>query len=130
MKIDKNKFKIYKEKIEDKLKKYPFYLVALEMPGLGIPTLPNNIISKSNIPSDPVADAIIDDEYKKNLVNKINYVYDKLNSNSKRIIECSYFMDDVISNDEVIEELSINKNKYYELKKDALCKFGMVLGYF
>lgn len=130
MEINKNEFKKYKDKIEDNLKKYPYYQISIELPGLGTAAIPNGVLNQNNKIADPVGDAIIGDEYKRNLVNKINYVLDKLPQSSKRIVECAYFMDGVISNDEVIEELNINKNKYYDLKKDALCKFGMVFGYF
>lgn len=130
MEIDERKFREYKNKIEDNLKKYPYYQMSIEMPGLGTAAIPNGVLSQNNKISDPVGDAVTDDEYKRNLVNKINYVFDRLSKCSKRIVECAYFMDDVISNDEVIEELKINKNKYYDLKKDALYKFGMVFGYF
>lgn len=130
MEINKNEFKQYKDKIEDNLKKYPYYQISIEMPGLGTAAIPNGVLSSNNKIADPVGDAVTDDEYKRALVNKINYVLDRLSHSSKRIVECAYFMDGVISNDEVIEELNINKNKYYELKKDALYKFGMVFGYF
>lgn len=130
MEINKNKFKQYKDKIEDNLKKYPYYQISIKMPGLGTAAIPNGILSENNKISDPVGDAVTGDEYKRNLINKINYVLDRLPQSSKRIVECAYFMDGVISNDEVIEELNINKNKYYDLKKNALYKFGMVFGYF
>jgi len=130
MEINKNRFKRYKGKIEDNLRKYPYYQISIELPGLGTAAIPNCILSENNNVSDPTADAVTDDEYKRNLVNKINYVLDRLPPNSKRIVECAYFMDGVISNEEVIEELNINRCKYYELKKDALYKFGMVFGYF
>lgn len=130
MEINKNEFKQYKDKIEDNLKKYPYYQISIEMPGLGTAAIPNGVLSTNNKIADPVGDAVTDDEYKRTLVNKINYVFDRLSHSSKRIIECAYFMDGVTSNDEVIEELNINKNKYYDLKKDALYKFGMVFGYF
>ena len=130
MEINKNEFKQYKDKIEDNLKKYPYYQISIEMPGLGTAAIPNGLLSKNNKISDPVGDAVTDDEYKRNLVNKINYVFDRLPKSGKRIVECAYFMDGVISNDEVIEELNINRNRYYDLKKNALYKFGMVFGYF
>ncbi len=130
MKIDEMQFKKYKDRIEDNLKKYPYYQISIEMPGLGTAAIPNGVLSKDNRISDPVGDTVTDDEYKRNLVNKVNYVLDRLPQNIKRIIECAYFMDEVISNDEVIDELHINKNKYYDLKKNALYKFGIVFGYF
>lgn len=129
MKINEIKFKEYKDKIEDNLKKYPYYQISIEMPGLGTSSIPNGLLS-DKIVEDPIGNIVADDEYKRNLVNKINYVIDRLPENSKRIIECAYFMDGIISNDEVIKELNINKNKYYDLKRDALYKFGIVFGYF
>ncbi|WP_238917231.1 nitroreductase [Clostridium sp. YIM B02555] len=129
MKVDEIKFKEYRDRIEDNLKKYPYYQVSIEMPGLGSTSIPNGLLS-NNIVADPVGNMVADDEYKRNLVNKVNYVFDRLPENSKRIVECAYFMDGVMSNDEVIEELNINKNKYYDLKKNALYKFGIVFGYF
>ena len=103
MEIDERKFREYKNKIEDNLKKYPYYQISIEMPGLGTAAIPNGVLSPNNKIADPVGDAVTDDEYKRNLVNKINYVFDRLSKCSKRIVECAYFMDDVISNDEVIE---------------------------
>ena len=128
MKIDEKKFKEYKSKIEDNLRKYPYYQISIEMPGLGSASIPNGILT--NKISDPVADNVINDEYKRILVTKVNYVLDRLHKSSKKIIESAYFMDGVVTNDEVMEELNINKNKYYDLKRDALYKFGIVFGYF
>lgn len=130
MKIDENKYREYKDKIEDNLKKYPYYQISIELPGLGSAAIPNGLLSKNNKIADPVGDIVTEDEYKSNLVNRVNYVLDRLPDNSKKIIEYAYFMDGIISPSEVIEELNINKNKYYNLKKNALCKFGMVFGYF
>ena len=128
MKIDEKKFKEYKSKIEDNLRKYPYYQISIEMPGLGSAPIPNGILT--NKISDPVADSVLNDEYRINLVNKVNYVLDKLQYCSKKIIENAYFMEGITTNEEIMQELNINKNKYYDLKKDALYKFGIVFGYF
>ena len=128
MKINKEVYKKIKKEVENDLRNYPYYLISVETPGLGAAIRPDIIISKSLSPSDPVGKSIVDLEYKRALVNAVGFVYDKLDSNSKRIIECCYFRDD-ISVSEVREELQIDKNKYYKLKDNALYKFAIGIGY-
>lgn len=128
MKIDKNKYKKIKMEVEDNLKNYPYYLISIETPGLGSAIRPDLIVSKNISPSDPVGKSIVDNEYKRALVNAVEFVYDKLDKPSKRIIECNYFRDD-ISVKEVIRELKIDKNKYYKLKEKSLYKFALGIGY-
>ena len=70
----------------------------------------------------------MDQEYKRIIVNAINYVYDKLDNDSKKVVDYSYFRDDK-TNQEVIEELKISKNRFYEIKKKAINKFMIGLGY-
>lgn len=128
MRIEAEKYNKYRKKIEDDLRDYPYHLISLETSGLGSAIRPDKVIVKSNL-SDPVSKAVLADEYKTKLVNAIGYVYDKLDTNSKRIIDCYYFQDNIITKDEVMDELRIDKNKYYNLRKDALCKFMKGLGY-
>lgn len=128
MKTDKEIYKKIKREVENDLKNYPYYLISVETPGLGTAIRPDIVINKSLSPSDPVGKSIVDLEYKRALVNAVGFVYDRLDSSSKRIIECSYFRDD-ISVSEVRDELKIDKNKYYKLKDNALYKFAMGIGY-
>lgn len=128
MKIDENVYKKYKNDIEEDLRKYPYYLVSAEVSGLGTASLPG--VMKSNNIGDPTANEAINDDYRNNLINKVEYVFDRLDKASKRIIECAYFQEGVITSDEVMMELTLNRNKYYSLKKNAICKFGISLGYF
>lgn len=107
MKIDKEQYKKIKIEVEADLRNYQYDLIAIQTPG------PTNRA---------------DNECKKILVNAIKFVYDKLDKNSKRIIECSYFGEDV-SVFEVMEELKVDKNKYYKIKNDAIYKFAIGLGY-
>lgn len=125
--INKKIFNKMKPFVEDKLKNYPFYLISIEMSGLGTAMPADVIIDKNISPSDPVGQAVVNDQYKRTILNAINYVYDKLNDDSKIIIDHSYFRDDK-SRDEVIDELKISKNKYYSLKNMALYKFMIGLG--
>lgn len=128
MKIEKELYRKIKREVENDLKNYPYYLISIETPGLGSAIRPDVIIDKNLSPSDTVGKSIVDIEYKRALVNAVGFVYDRLDKQSKRIIECSYFRDDVSVN-EVKDELQIDKNKYYKLKENALYKFAMGIGY-
>ena len=128
MRIDKDKYKKIKREVENDLRNYPYYLISIETPGLGSSIRPDIVIDKNLSPSDPVSRSAIDNEYKTILVNAVGFVYDKLDKSSKRIIECSYFRDDVTVG-EVMEELKIDKNKYYKLKNNSIYKFAMGLCY-
>ena len=129
MLIDEKKYKKFKKQVEDDLQKYYYYLISIETPGLGQATRWDKIYEKSNVPSDPVGKAAIDDEYKKILVNVIENIYNRLDENSKEIIKKYYFEDNVTRQEEVMKKLNITKNRYYELKKISLYKFMIGLGY-
>lgn len=129
MLIDEKKYKKFKKQVEDDLQKYYYYLISIETPGLGQATRWDKVYEKSNVPSDPVSKAAIDDEYKKILVNAIESIYNRLDENSKEIIKKYYFEDNVTRQEEVMKKLSITKNRYYELKKISLYKFMIGLGY-
>ncbi|NFL34458.1 nitroreductase [Clostridium botulinum] len=128
MKINKEIYQKMKKEVENDLRNYPYYLISIETPGLGSAIRPDIVINKSLSPSDPVGKSIVDIEYKTALVNAVEFVYDKLDKDSKRIIESSYFRDDLTVG-EIREELQIDKNKYYKLKEKAIYKFAMGIGY-
>jgi ArpU family phage transcriptional regulator len=127
--INKELFNKMKPFVERKLKDYPFYLISIETPGLGAAIRPDIIIDKSMSPSDPVAKSVIDDEYKRTIVTAVGYVFDRLNNDSKTIVEYAYFRDDK-TREEIMEELKVSKNTYYKLKNNALYKFMIGLGCF
>lgn len=129
MLINEIKYKKFKKEVEDDLQKYYYYIISIETPGLGQATRWDKVYNKSNSPSDPVGQAAIDDEYKRILVNAIENVYNRLDDKSKKIIDKYYFEENVIKPEEVMDELKINKSRYYELKKIALYKFMIGLGY-
>lgn len=129
MLINEEKYKKFKRQVEDDLQKYYYYLISIETPGLGQATRWDKVYEKSNTPSDPVARQAIDDEYKRILVNAIEGIYDKLDSNSKEIIKRCYFEDNILRPEEVMKKLGISKNRYYELRKISLYKFMIGLGY-
>ncbi|MGN2339815.1 nitroreductase [Clostridium cagae] len=128
MKINKEIYQKIKKEVENDLRNYPYYLISIETPGLGSAIRPDIVINKGLNPSDPVGKSIVDIEYKTALVNAVEFVYDKLDKDSKRIIESSYFRDDLTVG-EIRDELQIDKNKYYKLKEKAIYKFAMGIGY-
>ena len=127
MGVTKEQYKKIVKEVEKMLKNYPYYLISIEMPGLGSAIRPDVVIDK-NIKSDPVAKEIVDQEYKRIVVNAIECIYDKLDKDSKKIIDHSYFRDDK-TNEEVMLDLKIDRNRYYKLKKNAIYKFAIGLGY-
>lgn len=125
--LNRELFSKVKPLIESKLKDYPYYQMSIEMPGLGSAIPPNQIIYKSNSPSDPVAGEMVMLEYRRTVVNAVNFAYDKLDKDSKYIIDNAYF-NNISSREEVIETLKISKNKYYKIKNNALYRFGVAFG--
>ncbi|WP_346877533.1 nitroreductase [Clostridium sp. UBA5712] len=128
MKIDKEQYNKLKHKAEGELRNYPYYLISLELPGLGEATKWDEIKVKCNTLGSPTEKSIIKSEYMRTVVNAINYVYDRLDDTSKKIIDLFYYRDDWEVKD-IQEELRIDKNRFYKLKRNALYKFMIVLGY-
>lgn len=89
--------------VEVELRNYPFYLIAIE----------NNHTRE---------------EMNKSIVSAIKSTYEKLDEESKKIIEDTYFKEN-FNREDIIRDLRINKNKYYTLKKNALNKFSIALGF-
>lgn len=129
MLVDEKKYKRFKKQVEDKLEKYYYYLISIESPGLGQPTQWDKVYTKSNSPQDPVSNVVVEDEYKRILVNAIENVFDRLDGECKKIIEEYYFKGNVNKPDDIIDKLRLSKNRYYELKKLSLYKFMIGLGY-
>lgn len=117
-----------KKNVEDKLRNYPYYLISVETPGLGQAIRPDKIIDKNSNYIDLVGKQVSDIEYKENIIKVIEFVYDNLDSITKKIIEYTYYRDDMQVN-EIIEKLNIGKNQYYRLKNRALVKFACAFGY-
>lgn len=129
MLINEDCYRKFKKRVEDDLEKYSFYVISIEAAGLGEATRWDKIYSKSIHPSDPVGKKVVDDEYKLILVKAIENIYDRLDEKSREIIKNYYFEGNTKRPEEIIEELQITKNRYYELRKIALYKFMIGLGY-
>lgn len=126
MNLNNEEYKVLRKKTEKKLKDYPYYIMSIEMPDLRGGTDFGEVTSKTNKFSSSVENSVMDLDYMKNIVKAIDYVLERLDDMSRRIIETAYFRDD-IDKEDVQSELMIDRNKYYRLKKKAVEKFMIVL---
>lgn len=128
MKIEKSEYKRLKDKVEKELRNYPYYLLNIESPGLGGATKWDEIKCKEISQGSMTEKKAMDNEYMRRVVNAVDYVYDRLDDTSKRIIDLFYYRDDWDLS-EILNELKIDKNRFYKLKSKTLNKFIIVLGY-
>jgi hypothetical protein len=129
--VSNEKFKKYKKAVEYDLKNYPYWLIAVETPELGYPTKWNVKIEKSSLPwenGSSVENNVLEDIRIRNKVNIITSILTKLDSNSKKIIEEWYFRD-TSTQEELMKELDIDKNKFYYYRNRSLKKFMIALRY-
>lgn len=121
----------YKKRVERDLKEYPYLLIAVDAGGLGYPTR-YNIVKDVKHPSDIkgsfVENCAISEEENKIKVDKITRALELLNKVEKDIIEECYFRN-IYTNQEIIKNLFINKNKFYKIKNNAVRKIAISLGY-
>ena len=121
----------YKKRVERDLKEYPYLLIAVDAGGLGYPTR-YNIVKDVKHPSDIkgsfVENCAISEEENKIKVDKITRALELLNKVEKDIIEECYFRN-IYTNQEIIKNLFINKNKFYKIKNNAVSKIAISLGY-
>lgn len=121
----------YKKRVERDLKEYPYLLIAVDAGGLGYPTR-YNIVKDVKHPSDIkgsfVENCAISEEENKIKVDKITRALELLNKVEKYIIEECYFRN-IYTNQEIIKNLFINKNKFYKIKNNAVRKIAISLGY-
>ena len=121
----------YKKRVERDLKEYPYLLIAVDAGGLGYPTR-YNIVKDVKHPSDIkgsfVENCAKSEEENKIKVDKITRALELLNKVEKDIIEECYFRN-IYTNQEIIKNLFINKNKFYKIKNNAVRKIAISLGY-
>ena len=121
----------YKKRVERDLKEYPYLLIAVDAGGLGYPTR-YDIVKDAKHPSDAkgsfVENCAISEEENKIKVDKITRALELLNRVEKDIIEECYFRN-IYTNQEIIKNLFINKNKFYKIKNNAVRKIAISLGY-
>lgn len=129
--VSDEKFKKYKKAVEHDLRNYPYWLIAVETPELGYPTKWNVKIEKTSLPwenGSSVENSVLEDIRIRNKVNIITSILTKLDANSKKIIEEWYFRD-TSTQEELMKELDIDKNKFYYYRNRSLKKFMIALRY-
>lgn len=127
--LSKKKYEKAKKYVENDLRDYPYWLIAMETPNLGYPTK-WGVTEKSSLPWERsyVEKNVLDDMEKRWKVDVITKVLSKLDKKSKKIIEEWYFRD-TSNREEILRELEIDKNKFYYYRNRALKKFMIALGY-
>jgi hypothetical protein len=115
------------DKVENILRKYPFWLLRIEMGGLGSPSI-YNVASGQECSTDSIVETTAEyEEYINKQVKMIERIFDLLQKEEKDIIRFTYFESNTV--EEVIEMMNICKAKYYRLRKDSFMKFAIALGY-
>ncbi|KGN00839.1 nitroreductase [Clostridium phage CWou-2020a] len=117
-----------KKKVENDLKNYPFWLIALESSGLGYPTRWGGEATTSKNNSSFLEESVLKDLEKERKVNTITTVLTKLDNVSKELVEKWYFRDSY-SRAEILKVLKMSKNKFYLYRDRALKKFMIALKY-
>ena len=121
----------YKKRVERDLKEYPYLLIAVDAGGLGYPTrydIVKDVKHPSDVKESFVENCAISEEENKIKVDKITRALELLNRVEKEIIEECYFRN-IYTNQEIIKNLFINKNKFYKIKSNAVRKIAISLGY-
>lgn len=121
----------YKKRVERDLKEYPYLLIAVDAGGLGYPTrydIVKDVKHPSDVKESFVENCAISEEENKIKVDKITRALELLNRIEKDIIEECYFRN-IYTNQEIIKNLFINKNKFYKIKSNAVRKIAISLGY-
>ncbi len=118
-----------KRALEEELRDYPYKLMSLEISGLGTVCNLKKIADKNKHPSDSIGRAIENKEINEKRLNAIEWVYERLNKEQKRIVQACYFEDNTTKPREVMKELKISQSTYQRIKKESLMKFAITLSY-
>ncbi|HZK34156.1 MAG TPA: nitroreductase [Bacillota bacterium] len=115
-------------KVENDLRRYPDWIVRLEVGGLGIPSRAI-VTGGSSAPSTSSLverDVELSDETKRKVM-AIEMVYDRLHGKTKDIIDYRYFQS--YNRNEVLRMLRISKRQFYYRRDMAIGSFARALGY-
>lgn len=126
--VDRAKYKKNIHSVERDLKNYPYWIIALETPGLGQATRWDIIKDKSSDNFSSVEESVLQDLERQRKVDVITKVLSNLDGITKDLIEKWYFRD-MYTRESLTRELNINKNEFYRLRDKALEKFMVALKY-
>lgn len=102
--------------------------MSIETPGLGSPNRWGQVSQSGYFKTSTVEEDMIKDMERRWKVDIITKVLKHLDPTSKTIIEEWYFRDNN-SREELLQELNIDKNKFYYYRNRALKKFMVAIGY-
>lgn len=127
--MNKKIYEKYKKNVENDLRNYPYWLLAIETPGLGSPNRWGQIKQKNGYShTSTVEEDMLRDMEKSWKVDVITKVLGQIDPTSKKIIEEWYFRD-IMTREEIQESLSLDKNKFYYFRNRTLKKFMAALNY-
>ncbi|AJA42513.1 ArpU family transcriptional regulator (endogenous virus) [Clostridium phage phiCT453A] len=126
--MDKHTYEKYKRQVENDLRNYPYWLIAMETPNLGYPTRWGEIGQGGYNGTSTVETDMLKDMERKWKVEVISRVLNCLDSKSKTIIEEWYFRD-TMTREQIQEEIGLDKNRFYHLRNRTLKKFMIAIGY-
>ncbi|NFJ83920.1 nitroreductase [Clostridium botulinum] len=125
--MDKKIYERHKKSVENDLRNYPYWLLAIETPGLGSPNRWGQVKS-GYFKTSTVEEDMLRDMKKSWKVDVITKVLGQLDPKSKKIIEEWYFRD-IMTREEIQESLNLDKNKFYYYRNRTLKKFMAALNY-
>ncbi|APH21384.1 hypothetical protein [Clostridium botulinum] len=126
--MNKKIYERYKKSVENDLRNYPYWLLAIETPGLGSPNRWGQIKQNGYSHTSTVEEDMLRDMEKSWKVDVITKVLGQIDPTSKKIIEEWYFRD-IMTREEIQENLNLDKNKFYYFRNRTLKKFMAALNY-
>ncbi|NEZ80613.1 nitroreductase [Clostridium botulinum] len=126
--MNKKIYERYKKSVENDLRNYPYWLLAIETPGLGSPNRWGQIKQNGYSHTSTVEEDMLRDMEKSWKVDVITKVLGPLDPKSKKIIEEWYFRD-IMTREEIQVSLNLDKNKFYYYRNRTLKKFMAALNY-
>lgn len=126
--MNKKIYERYKKNVENDLRNYPYWLLAIETPGLGSPNRWGQIKQNGYSHTSTVEEDMLRDMEKSWKVDVITKVLGQIDPTSKKIIEEWYFRD-IMTREEIQESLNLDKNKFYYYRNRTLKKFMAALNY-
>ncbi|MCJ8173962.1 nitroreductase [Clostridium botulinum] len=126
--MNKKNYEKYKKNVENDLRNYPYWLLAIETPGLGSPNRWGEINQNKYNHTSTVEEDMLRDMEKSWKVDVITKVLGQLDPTSKKIIEEWYFRD-IMTREQIQESLNLDKNKFYYYRNRTLKKFMAALNY-
>ncbi|ACQ54819.1 nitroreductase [Clostridium botulinum] len=127
--MNKKIYERYKKSVENDLRNYPYWLLAIETPGLGSPNRWGQIKQQNGYShTSTVEEDMLRDMEKSWKVDVITKVLGQLDPKSKKIIEEWYFRD-IMTREEIQVSLNLDKNKFYYYRNRTLKKFMAALNY-